>query len=267
MGVEKPTGDGLVQAGAGAATGLISMIGQKKRSERAHNRNLEYMDVQRQNQEALNRQGHRLQMDMWNKTNYGAQMGHMKEAGLNPGLMYGQSGTGGSTGSQGGGSASGSSAPAIQGMDMQNMLMGAQAAKLIAETKNIDKDTNKKGGEIEVLEAQVGEIKANEKLRVAQEGETNARAWETRTKAQLNELDVEKYKINGLSPQDTIIVKTLTEGGITLANAWKWLWNSTLEQKMEYVFPMGPVWEKWAKEWEDDGIEFKKDKEGKIIYR
>jgi hypothetical protein len=31
-------------------------------------------------------------MDMWNKTNYGAQVEHMKNAGLNPALMYKGSG-------------------------------------------------------------------------------------------------------------------------------------------------------------------------------
>ena len=36
-------------------------------------------------------------LDMWNKTNYEAQMAHLKNAGLNPGLIYGMKGGGGVT--------------------------------------------------------------------------------------------------------------------------------------------------------------------------
>ena len=36
-------------------------------------------------------------LDMWNKTNYGAQMKHLQAAGLNPGLIYGMKGGGGVT--------------------------------------------------------------------------------------------------------------------------------------------------------------------------
>ena len=37
------------------------------------------------------------QLTMWNTTNYGAQVEHLKAAGLNPALMYGTGGGGGST--------------------------------------------------------------------------------------------------------------------------------------------------------------------------
>lgn len=37
------------------------------------------------------------QMDIWNRTNYEAQMEHIKNAGLNPALLYGKSGGGGAT--------------------------------------------------------------------------------------------------------------------------------------------------------------------------
>ena len=103
------------------------------------------MDVQQRNQMDLNRQGKALQMEMWNETNYGAQMKHMKEAGLNPALMYGMKGGGGATtGSQGGGSASGGNAQmskvmALEGMQMQSQidLTKAQTNKVKAEEDSI----------------------------------------------------------------------------------------------------------------------------------
>jgi hypothetical protein len=101
------------------------------------------MGLQHQNQRDLNEQGHELQMDMWNRTNYGAQVEHMKNAGLSPGLMYGMSGGGGTTaGSQGGGSASGGQAQAWNPMDLSNMaLMDAQRRNIDAKTENIKSDT------------------------------------------------------------------------------------------------------------------------------
>ncbi len=137
-------------AALGAAGGIIGMIGQDRRATKQHTRQKELMDIQNKNQQGLNKQGHDLQMDMWNKTNYGAQMGHMKEAGLNPGLMYGQSGAGGATtGSQGGGSAASGSAAAPMdiGNAVQAGLMMAQTRKLDAETKNLEEGAGLKGSQ------------------------------------------------------------------------------------------------------------------------
>lgn len=151
----------------GAMTGL-SMIGQNRRNRRAFRQQKKLMDLQMQNQMGLNQQGHQLAMDMWNQTNYGAQVEHMKEAGLNPALMYGQAGAGGQTGSGSGGSAAGGGAPAIQPMDMQNMLIGAQISKLNAETKNIEKDTSVKDYTIGNIIASTDDLKAKAKLSDAQ---------------------------------------------------------------------------------------------------
>lgn len=102
--------------------------------------------MQYQNQRKLNQQGNRLQMDMWNKTNYGAQVDHMKDAGLNPALMYGSAGQGGTTGSQGGGNATKAQAPKAPVMDMSNMLMDKQGALLDAQTRKTNEEANKISG-------------------------------------------------------------------------------------------------------------------------
>ena len=156
-------GGGVGPGVLGMMQGAFNMLGAGQQ----HRRQKELMDIQFGNQQALNRQGHQLQMDMWNKTNYGAQLEHMKKAGLNPALMYGMSGGGGTTaGSQGGGSASGGNAVQMHPMDMANMALidaerklkeaqareldsktgvnEAQTKKIGAEFKNVGADTIKK---------------------------------------------------------------------------------------------------------------------------
>ena len=114
-----------IGAGAGVITSVLGMLGQKKREKRAMQNQRELMDLQTRNQMNLNEQGQKLQMKTWEETNYPAQMKMLKEAGLNPGLIYGQGGAGGSTtGSQGGGSASGGNAPAPQHMDLSAIRQG-----------------------------------------------------------------------------------------------------------------------------------------------
>ena len=79
----------------------------------------------------------------------------LKEAGLNPGLLYGKGGGGGVTGSQGGGAAASGNAPAPQmmpNMDIGNslrtateiILAKAQARKTNAEANIIESYGGKK---------------------------------------------------------------------------------------------------------------------------
>lgn len=120
----------------------LGALGQEYRAGKAHSRSKELMGMQYGNQRSLNQQGQELQMDMWNKTNYAAQMKHMKEAGLSPGLMYGKGGAGGATtGSQGGGSAAMGQSHAP--MDIQGAM---QAGMMKSQMENLDSVTalNKK---------------------------------------------------------------------------------------------------------------------------
>lgn len=123
-------------AGIQGAWNMMSADKQRRDQERL-------MGIQQQNQQQLNRQGHQLQMDMWNKTNYQAQLKHMKKAGLNPAMMYGMSGGGGTTaGSQGGGSAAGGQAVQMHPMDMANMaLIDAERKLKEAQARNLDSST------------------------------------------------------------------------------------------------------------------------------
>lgn len=94
-----------------------------------------------------------LQMEMWHDTNYSAQMEEIKKAGLNPALIYGMSGNGGTTGSAIEGAVSGGTAAGhtgevlgmmsqklqLQMTEAQIKLIEAQADKTKAETVNVPK--------------------------------------------------------------------------------------------------------------------------------
>jgi hypothetical protein len=167
---------GATAIGAGVqGIGIATGMGQGRKQ---YHRNKKLMRFQKQHQMDLNQHGHDLQMDMWNKTNYKAQLEHMKAAGLNPALMYGMSGGGGTTaGSQGGGSAQGGSVDQARAMDMSNILAGKQAemmaaqiAKTKAETREIEGET--KFGAAKVLDLLAGIDKTKADTRLVKANET-----------------------------------------------------------------------------------------------
>jgi hypothetical protein len=139
----------------GVGMGLLGMAGGSQSARTQFNRQKELMALQQRNQQDLNIQGHQLQMDIWNKTNYGAQVDHMRDAGLNPALMYGSAGQGGQTGSQTGGAASMGNVQQMQMMDMQNLKIGAEIAAIKEGIEKSKFDRGVKGeGEVELLNAQ-----------------------------------------------------------------------------------------------------------------
>lgn len=149
------------------------MLYNQLTSAQQFGRTKKLMDIQQSNQMALNQQGQALQLDTWEKTNYPAQVAMLKQAGLNPSLMYAKGGVGGTTGSQGGGSASMGQAQEARGMDINNLLAYSQAQANIKSTQadaylkntQADKlagvDTTKTQTEIEKLRAET----TNEKLK------------------------------------------------------------------------------------------------------
>ena len=130
------------------------------------------------------------QLDMWNKTNAEAQMAHYKNAGLNPALMYGGSGAGGSTttgSGSGGGGITGGTAP--QG---GNEILGMMMAQ--AQIANINADTKKKEAEIPNIGADTtNKVQTLENL-IAQEKNTTAQTQ--LTKIQTGIADIQKTIID-----------------------------------------------------------------------
>jgi len=158
---------------AGAIAQGVGMIHQGVQGHVNHGRQKELMGIQQQNQMKLNEQGSRLQKKMWDETNYGAQMKHIKDAGLNPSLMYGMSGGGGTTaGSQGGGQAQSGAVTNAPYMGMEALLldkqlevMDSQANKNNADaekTKGVD--TNKVNTEIENIKADTQNVRTRTAL-------------------------------------------------------------------------------------------------------
>lgn len=117
----------------------------------------------------------------WNSA--GQQKQRLKEAGLNPALMYGIGGEGGSSVSSGGGTGSevqGVGNPGTQAVMMglqaksiesQIALNNAQASKINAETEKTEKETTKVGAEtesvwsgIELLKAKTSSEESRKKL-------------------------------------------------------------------------------------------------------
>lgn len=116
------------------------------------------------------------QMQMWHDTNYSAQMKELEKAGLNPALLYGMSGGGGTTAGAGGASVNAPNAPSGGGeamglMTQANMaLITAQVEKIKAETKNIQSETPTNGnlGDAEIGAKEAGARLANVNADIAE---------------------------------------------------------------------------------------------------
>ena len=84
----------MIGAIIGAGIGLAgSLLGRKQQNE--DQREMMELQAKLNQQQALYNQG--LAKDMWNYTSYPNQVKKMKDAGLNPALLYGMGGQGGST--------------------------------------------------------------------------------------------------------------------------------------------------------------------------
>lgn len=144
-------GQGAADMGFGAANGIIGgLLGQAfagmndrrqirqqaKLQAMQEQGNMRMMDYQKQKD-----------LEMWNKTNYGAQVQHLKDAGLNPGLLYGMSGGGGVTTGNSGGGVQGGQAPVGGGEAMAGMGMAMQMGLMRAQKENIEAQTEQIRGE------------------------------------------------------------------------------------------------------------------------
>ena len=125
-------GDALEeQAGnsvAGAANSLLGagmgmlMAGWQDRRQLRQQQKLQ--DMQIAGQKEMSDYNYGKQLQMWHDTNYSAQVSEMNKAGINPALLYGSGGGGGTTiGSGSGGNVSAGDAPKGGGEIQQGMAM------------------------------------------------------------------------------------------------------------------------------------------------
>lgn len=130
--------------GIGELTGY-----NKKIAKRQVEQQQKLTDQQVTAQKELAQNAKNLEYQQWLDTNYPAQVQQLKEAGLNPALVYGSAGEGGTTGAGGQGSATGGTASDETSRKLANQGttgLGIQLRKAEAEIANIEADTEKKKG-------------------------------------------------------------------------------------------------------------------------
>lgn len=170
MGAKDQDWAGMIPGAIGAIGGMLG-IGEARQDRRQVEQQKKLQEVQIKGSKEMGKYNQGLQMDMWNKTNYGAQMAHLKDAGLNAGLIYGMGGAGGATAGSGGGAgvsggsaadaASSQNANTAMGMQMAQLkLMDAQAEKTKAETEKL------KGVDTEQAKASTGVLNTQNQLMI-----------------------------------------------------------------------------------------------------
>lgn len=188
--------DQLGQAGIGmasqAAGGLMGLMFAGANDRRQIKMQQQLQQMQIAGQKELTDYNYGKQMQMWNDTNYWAQMEHLKKAGLNPALIYGMGGGGGQSTNINPGQIQGGHAPtgggeAIAGMGMglnlalmkaQKDLMEAQARKTNVEAdKTEGVDTQKTQSEIQAIGAGIENTKAATELTKVNTKIANISEW------------------------------------------------------------------------------------------
>ena len=125
----------IIGAGLGAAGAAIQ-----------HGYNEDAMNLQAQLNEQAAQRNQERNKDMWNYTNYENQVAHMKTAGLNPALIYGN---GGQSGQTAGGQNSG-----VNAIGGNEISAGAQAASMGIQGQMLE-------SQIEVNKAQAAKLNAD----------------------------------------------------------------------------------------------------------
>ena len=203
---------GLVGGGASSLTGLVTgglsrALGltwsPKKAMQEQMKYNKDIMALQNQYQQQAAAKSQEYAKDYWDYTNAENQVAHLKNAGLNIGLMYGQSGAGG-MGATGGAHQASPEQPQgnpiamalqTQQIEQQRRMNDAQIALAEAQARKADEEANKIGGvdireaekRIEEIDAKINELIASKKLKEAEEALTKAKKDTEGTIQKLNE--------------------------------------------------------------------------------
>ena len=158
---------------AGMGANMGNAWYQEYQNEQRHNREKELMGIQLQNQRQLNREQANAQMKMWHNTNYDAQVHKLRQAGLNPALLYAKGGQGGTTGSIQGGSAAKGSAGYAPFMDMSVLKYGKEMELLEAQTRKLNTESDRIAGiETELLRTEIKDLNKGIELKEAQKNYT-----------------------------------------------------------------------------------------------
>lgn len=205
----KNLGEQAASAGIGAGMGIL--LGEYN-DHRQLKQQQKLQELQIEGQKRMTDYTYAKQLQMWHDTNYEAQMEHIKNAGLNPGLMYGMGGGGGTTTGSGSGSVAGANAPTggreiqdLTGMGMQMQMMQAQKELLQSQT--------------EKNEAEAAKIKGVD----TQEGVQRMEESKTRIDALLQGIDNAKQQ------------NTIQKLEITLKNMENYEKQASQEDRLDYI--------------------------------
>lgn len=211
------TAVGLGNSIYGLGKSIFGGKSARRKEERQQRYSKELMAQQNEYNAQLMKQGYGLQKDMYNHT-YDkntplAQVNNLKAAGLNPGLIYGLGGQGGSTTGSGGASVGLPSAPDVAGiqnaetnnigMGLQMGMMEAQKKLIESQARNIDADTEKKKGvDTQLAMGNLSKIIAETE---------NERSKNRLINLQSDILDIDKFE-KGASQDDRLLhIKYMTE--------------------------------------------------------
>lgn len=172
----------MVSGGANLASqgmGMLDIGGNRMRRKQVEQQK-KLTDIQIDANKELADYGMGISKEMFEHTGYGAQRRQMEDAGLNPALMYGHAGAGGSTASAGAGSAGGGMASdeasqkmanaQSQGMALQLAKIGSEIAINKAQAKKLDAEADKTSGvDTELAIANIADITQGIKNKEVQE--------------------------------------------------------------------------------------------------
>lgn len=180
-------------AAIGQGMGMLdeALFGNRRRRKQLEQQQ-KLTDINVAAQEGLMDKAQEQQLEMWDATNYAAQMEQLRKAGLNPALIYAGGGGQGTTGTIGGGGvgAGTASTEAEQKQaEAAQQGMGLQMAKLAAEVK--------------VMEAQAKKLEADAKLSSEQ----------GITEEQKREIFIENMKQSGMAEWLKNLRKQIEHGG------------------------------------------------------
>lgn len=171
-------GSDLLNQLGGGIGGVVNMgmglLGQAFGNQMQRGQQQALSDQQLAANEKLSDYNFANQLKFWQETNYPAQVEQLKEAGLNPALLYAKGGPGGSTGSPTSGMGMGIAAPSTN-----------QAATMI-ESENAAADIRLKNAQAANIEAQTPQEAnlMNAQIASITQGVQNQQATEILTKAQ-----------------------------------------------------------------------------------
>lgn len=199
---------GLMQGAATSAIGAgMGLLLEHHEDTRQLNQQQKLQDMQIAGQKQMVDYNQAAAFKMWQDTNYPAQVEQLEKAGMNPALLYGKGGGGGTTIGNPSGSVSGAEAPKggqeipqQEGMALQLQLLQAQKENIKADTVNKLEDAKNKAADTQNKPLQGENIQAS--TASLKQGIQNAQAQQAYTEAETAlaniQVDIQGSEINDL---------------------------------------------------------------------